>query len=195
MKHALCGVLRGLGSVAAQVGRRCACCLTCGRAVVGVPFAGALTPPPWSRTARESLRERAARAVPRRHGSPHSRAPTSIASAGRCCTRAGYTHARLDAPVAPVASSCERIHAAPFAQSRCGVPHLYLTAMVTKFSNLITRSLPPSPRPPRRESASSISRYRASQVRLAQAALQEHLAEEPGATPPEPSRTGRRTGT
>ena len=42
MKHAPCGVLRGLGPVAALVRCRRACRWTCGRAVVGVPLAGAL---------------------------------------------------------------------------------------------------------------------------------------------------------
>src|SRR5437879_11485189 len=42
MKHAPCGVLRGLGPVAAQVRCHRACRRTCWWAVVGVPLAGAL---------------------------------------------------------------------------------------------------------------------------------------------------------
>jgi conjugative transfer signal peptidase TraF len=42
MKHAPGGVLRGLGSVAAQVRCRRGCCRTCERALVGVLLAGAL---------------------------------------------------------------------------------------------------------------------------------------------------------
>src|SRR2546422_7625645 len=73
MKHAPCGVLRGLGPVATQVRCRRAYRRACGLAVVGVPLAGALiTAILGLGTARESLPERAARAVPRRHGNPHS---------------------------------------------------------------------------------------------------------------------------
>src|SRR5438094_10215326 len=42
MKHAPDGVLRGLGSFAAQVRCRRGCCRTCERALVGVLLAGAL---------------------------------------------------------------------------------------------------------------------------------------------------------
>ena len=42
MKHALCGVLRGLTTAVAHVRCRRACCRTPGRAVVGVPIVGAL---------------------------------------------------------------------------------------------------------------------------------------------------------
>src|SRR5947207_13204958 len=42
MKHAPCGVLRGAGSVATRVRCHRACRRTCGRAVVGLPIAGAL---------------------------------------------------------------------------------------------------------------------------------------------------------
>jgi len=73
MKHAPCGVLRGLGPIATQVRCRRAYRRACGLAVVGVPLAGALiTAILGLGTARESLPERAARAVPRRHGNPHS---------------------------------------------------------------------------------------------------------------------------
>jgi len=65
MKHALCGVLRGVDSVAARVRCHRACRRTCGRAARGVPTrerTACRDPSCWS--ARESLPKRTARAVP-----------------------------------------------------------------------------------------------------------------------------------
>lgn len=79
MKHALCGVLRGVDSVAARVGCHRACRRTCGRAARGVPTrerTACRDPSCWS--ARESLPKRTARAVPL--GSPRHRTEASTAT-------------------------------------------------------------------------------------------------------------------
>src|SRR5438876_4548458 len=72
MKHGPCGILRSLRPVAAQARCTRACCRACERAVVGVALAGALLTAILGLGLHVNLSPSAPRAVPRRHGNPHS---------------------------------------------------------------------------------------------------------------------------